>query len=52
MAPFVEGAKLIANNPVAAAIYYNTVIDAFTQFLLGYKQPGGVVSDTLQHTMA
>ena len=37
----VERAKLVANNPVAAAIYYNTVIDAFTKYLLGYKQPDG-----------
>ena len=37
----VDRAKLVANDPVAAAIYYNTVIDAFTQFLLGYKQPDG-----------
>ena len=37
----VERAKLVANNPVAAAIYYNTVIDAFTKYLLGYKQLNG-----------
>ena len=37
----VERAKMVANDPVAAAIYFNTVIDAFTTYLLGYKQPGG-----------
>ena len=34
----VERAKLVANDPVAAALYFNTVIDAFTEFLLGYNQ--------------
>ena len=37
----VERAKLVANDPVAATIYYNTVMDSFTTYLLGYKQPGG-----------
>ena len=33
-----ERAKLFANDPVAAAIYYNTVLDAFCKYLLGYEQ--------------
>ena len=37
----VERAKLVANDPVAAAIYFNEIIDAFTQFLLGYKRSEG-----------
>ena len=37
----VERAINVANDPVAAAIYYNTVVDAFTNFLLGYKQRDG-----------
>ena len=37
----VERAKLVASDPVAAALYFNTVIDAFTKFLLGYNQPNG-----------
>ena len=37
----VERAKLVANDPVAAAMYFNEVIDAFTAFLLGYKDPEG-----------
>ena len=45
----VERAKLVANNPVAAAIYYNTVIHAFTKYLLGYQQLDG---GTFGHTAA
>ena len=37
----VERAKMVANDPVSASIYFNTVIDAFTNYILGYKQPGG-----------
>ena len=37
----VERAKLVANDPVAAAIYYNTIIDAFTKYLLGYNDSKG-----------
>merc|ERR1711928_272269 len=37
----VERAKIVANDPVAAAIYYNTVIDAFVDYILGYKQANG-----------
>ena len=37
----VERAKMVANDPVAAAIYYNTVIDAFVDYILGYKQANG-----------
>ena len=37
----VERAKLVANDPVAAAIYFNEVIDAFTKYLLGYKNTDG-----------
>ena len=37
----VERAKIVANDPVAAAMYYKTVINAFTTYLLGYKQSGG-----------
>ena len=37
----VERAKLVANDPLAAAKYFNEVIDAFTKFLLGYKNPKG-----------
>ena len=37
----VERAILVANDPVASAIYFNTVIDAFTKYLLGYKQRDG-----------
>ena len=32
---------MVANDPVSAANYYNTVLDAFTKYLLGYKQPVG-----------
>ena len=38
-----ERAKLVANNPVAAALYCNTVMDAFTKYPLAYKQPKGGV---------
>ena len=42
-----ERAKLVANNPVAAAKYYNTILDAFTNYLLGYKQlDGGTFGNT------
>ena len=34
----VERATMVANDPVAAAIYFNTIVDAFTKYLLGYKQ--------------
>ena len=37
----VERANYVANDPVAAAIYYNTVVDAFTNYLLGYKKKDG-----------
>ena len=39
-----ERAKLVANNPVAAAIYYNTIIDEFTNYILGWidKLNGGI----------
>ena len=37
----VERAKLVANDPVAAAIYFNEIIDAFTKYLLGYKNSDG-----------
>jgi hypothetical protein len=37
----IARAKMVANDPVAAAIYYNTVIDAFITYILGYKQHGG-----------
>ena len=33
-----ERAKLVANNPVAAAIYYNTIIDEFINYILGWKK--------------
>merc|ERR1712121_459497 len=36
-----ERAKLFANDPVAAALYYNTVLNAFCEYLLGYNQPDG-----------
>ena len=36
-----ERAKLVANDPVAAAMYFNEIIDAFTKYLLGYKDPDG-----------
>ena len=36
-----ERAKLVANDPVAAAIYFNEIIDAFTKYLLGYKKENG-----------
>ena len=41
---FVQRAKLVANNPVAAAIYYNTIIDEFTNYILGWKDKnnGGI----------
>merc|ERR1712098_906353 len=32
---------MVANDPVSAAMYYNTVIDAFSTHILGYKQPKG-----------
>lgn len=32
----VERAKLVANDPVAAAIYFNEIIDNFTKYLLWY----------------
>ena len=34
---------MVANDPVAAAIYFNTVIDAFTEHILGYKKEKGGV---------
>lgn len=34
-------AELFAKDPVAAAVYYNTVLDAFCDYLLGYKQDNG-----------
>ena len=37
----LERAKIVACDPVAAANYFNIVIDAFTSYLLGFKQPGG-----------
>ena len=47
-----ERAKLVANNPVAAAIYYNTIIDEFTNYILGWKKNmKEVSSDTLKHFM-
>jgi hypothetical protein len=33
----VERAILVANDPVVAAIYYNTAVDAFIQFLMVVK---------------
>ena len=36
----IERAIMVANDPVAAAIYYNTIIDALITYILGYKQPG------------
>ena len=36
-----ERAKLFANDPVAAASYYDTVLNAFCEYLLGYNQPNG-----------
>ena len=39
----VERAIEVANDPVAAALYFNKVIDAFTTFILGYKQLDGGV---------
>ena len=36
-----ERAQMVANDPVAAAIYFNTVIDAFTEHILGYKKEEG-----------
>ena len=34
---------MVANDPVSAAIYFNTVIDAFTEYILGYdKKEGGI----------
>ena len=37
----VERAIHVANDPVAAAIYYNLVLDAFVRFLLGHEQHDG-----------
>ena len=37
----LERVKIVACDPVAAANYFNIVIDAFTSYLLGFKQPGG-----------
>ena len=37
----VERAQLVANDPVAAAIYFNEIIDAFTQYLLGHRNHDG-----------
>ena len=39
--PHIERARMVASDPVSAAIYFNTVIDAFTKFILGYQQPSG-----------
>ena len=36
-----QRAELFAKDPVAAAVYYNTVLDAFCDYLLGYKQDNG-----------
>ena len=36
-----QSAELFAKDPVAAAVYYNTVLDAFCNHLLGYKQDNG-----------
>ena len=42
--PSVERAKIVTNDPVAAA---NVVIDSFVSFLLGFKQPGeGIFGQT------
>ena len=38
-----ERAIMVANDPVAAAIYFNTVIDGFTDHILGYKKEKGGV---------
>ena len=37
----LERVKIVACDPVAAANYFNIVIDAFTSYFLGFKQPGG-----------
>ena len=38
-----ERAKLVANDPVAAALFFNEIIDNFTKCLLGFNQyEGGV----------
>ena len=38
-----ERAKIVANDPVAAAIFFNEIIDNFTKYLLGYKKiEGGI----------
>ena len=36
-----ERAKIVAQDPVAAAQFFNIVIDAFTTYLLGYNQTDG-----------
>ena len=38
-----ERAKLVAKDPVAAAKFFNVVINAFTSQLLGYKQSHVVI---------
>jgi len=37
----VERAKIVAKDPVAAAKFFNIVIDAFTSYILGFNQPEG-----------
>ena len=37
----VERAKLVASDPVAAAMYFNEIVDGFTEFLLGYGSCDG-----------
>jgi len=42
----VERAKIVASDPVAAAKFFNVVIDSFTSNLLGYNQSeGGIFGD-------
>ena len=40
----VERAKHVAEDPVAAAKYFNLLIDSFIKYILGYDQESGGIS--------